>query len=271
MHPGEWETHLYGLPRFRWDRLRDRSYWVTGAGTGYGRAIATGLASAGAQVFLTGRRAERLHETVAALEAFGVRGHRCHCVPADLTDPAQVEGAASAVDRIAGVLHGVVNNAAAPQRTTSRWPLQQESGGYWDDLMAINLKAHWRVTKAALPLMVKSGEIKVLFMTSGAGWSFAAGYGHYNVSKCGLNSLSACFAEECAACYPHLDVQINALDPGEAHTEMNQGSSRDPASIVQTVLVLLSHPDDGPNGRFFRHDGEPVGFCSALPYLRPLL
>jgi NAD(P)-dependent dehydrogenase (short-subunit alcohol dehydrogenase family) len=119
--------------------------------------------------------------------------------------------------------------------------------------------------------MLKEKAIRIIFMTSGAGWSFLSGYGQYNISKAALNSLTACFAEECQAGYPDSDIQINGLDPGQAKTEMNPGSERSPFSVVAMALLLLSHPENGPNGKFFSHDGRHLSFCNSLPYDKPLI
>ncbi len=70
--PDSWRDHRFGLSKPRWDRLKGRAFWVTGAGTGYGRAIALALAAAGSQVFITGRRIAKLEETIAEGHALGI-------------------------------------------------------------------------------------------------------------------------------------------------------------------------------------------------------
>ena len=79
------------------------------------------------------------------------------------------------------------------------------------------------------------------------------------------------FAAECSAKYPKKDIQINVLDPGEAKTEMNQGSPNSPFSVVTMVLVLLSQPIGGPNGYFFHRDGRHLSFGHKKPFLLDLL
>jgi NAD(P)-dependent dehydrogenase (short-subunit alcohol dehydrogenase family) len=269
--PRDWPRHRFGLPAGRWARLRGCSYWVTGAGTGFGQAIAVALTCAGAQVFLTGRRPEKLAETVEAVRRLGGPVEACHPVPADVTDEEQVARACRFIHDRCPSLHGLVNNAAVSQRQQFPWPLQQETPAYWRQLLAVNVTAPLLVTAAALPHMVRGGTLRVLFVTSEAGWAFTPGFGHYNVSKAALNSLGASFAEECAARYPNLDVQINVLVPGEAHTEMNRGSERSPYTIAGMVLLLLSHPPGGPNARFFHADGRHLPCGYAPPYDRSLL
>ena len=68
-----------------------------------------------------------------------------------------------------------------------------------------------------------------------------------------------------------MDVQINVLVPGEARTEMNQGSNRSPYTIAGMVLLLLSHSPGGPNGHFFHADGRHLAFGYSPPYDRSLL
>ena len=270
LDPLAWRVHRFGLPPERWDRLRNRSFWVTGAGTGFGRTMAVALACAGAQVFLTGRRPEKLAETVEEARRLG-GGAVCHPVPADITDDGETERAVSVIREKCPALHGVINNAAVPQRRHNPWPLQQAPGNLWQEMLAVNVTAPWRVTAAALPHMIAAGEVRILFITSEAGWAFTPGVGPYNISKAAVNTLGASLAAECATRWPVLDVQINVLVPGEARTEMNQGSARSPWVVVPMVLALLSHPPGGPNGRFFHADGRHLAFAYSAPHDRPLL
>jgi NAD(P)-dependent dehydrogenase (short-subunit alcohol dehydrogenase family) len=269
--PHQWQRHRFGLPRGRWECLRGCNYWITGAGTGFGQAMAVALSCAGAQVFLTGRRPEKLAETIEVVGQLGGPVGACHPVPADITDEQQVAEAARLIRERCPALHGVVNNAAVSQRRQSPWPLQDESPATWRQLVAVNVTAPLMVTSVALPHLVRSGAVRALFITSEAGWAFTPGFGHYNVSKAALNSLGASFAAECAHRYFGFDVQINVLVPGEARTEMNQGSQRSPYTVAGMVLLLLSHPPGGPNGRFFHADGRHLAFGYAPAYERSLL
>ncbi len=269
--PRAWRSHRFGLPAGRWDRIRGRSFWVIGAGTGYGRCIAIALAAAEGRVFLTGRRREKLEETRAEAAALGIDPSRCIAVPADITHPDQTRQAADAIGRHTEFLFGVINNAALPEPRSSPWPLADLSVEQWNALLATNVTGQWLVSKAALPLMAKGPGFRMVFMTSEAGWAFTPGFGPYNASKAAVNSLGASFAAECAARYPEKDVQINVLVPGEARTEMNQGSDESPYSVVTMTLALLSHPAPGPNGRFFHRDGRHLAFAYAPAYRGTLL
>lgn len=141
----------------------------------------------------------------------------------------------------------------------------------WNALLATNVTGQWLVSKAALPLLARAQALRIVFMTSEAGWAATPGFGPYNVGKSALNSLGASFAAECAARYPQRDVQVNVLIPGEAHTEMNAASAESPYSVVCMALLLLSHPAGGPNGCFFHRDGRHFEFGHARAFPRPLL
>jgi NAD(P)-dependent dehydrogenase (short-subunit alcohol dehydrogenase family) len=271
LDPRKWSNHHYGLPDDRWQRLASRSYWVTGAGTGYGLAMASALAAAGAQVFLTGRRSSKLTEAIDYIGSLGINTAKCRPVPADVVHEEEVERASGFIETACPSLHGLINNAAVPQPITVPYPLQETNTDTWDKVFNTNTRGPWLVTRRVLRHMLKGKDIRIIFVTSGAGWSFLSGYGQYNVSKAALNSLTACFAEECHARHPNADIQINGLDPGQAKTEMNPGSDRSPFSVVCMALLLLSHPEGGPNGKFFSHDGRHLSFCNSLPYDKPLM
>lgn len=268
--PHEWPAHRFGLSLARWQRLAPRSFWITGAGTGFGRALAIALASAGAQVFLTGRRREKLLETIDEAGALGADRRRMIAVPADINLEDDVAAACRSIRGHCPSLHGLINNAAMPQKRTRPWPLQQESLDFWERMFRLNVTAQWLVTSQIMPHMVAGGEVRVVFVSSGAGWAFTPGMGQYNVAKAALNNLGASFAHECAAAHPHVDVQINIINPGEARTEMNQGSQRSPFTLAAMMLLLLSHPPGGPNGRFFHADGRHLSFADAAAHDQPL-
>ena len=264
--PKKWKEHLFGLPIDRWKALSGKSFWITGAGTGYGKSIACALAAAGARVFLSGRRIEKLRESLKEMAFFGISGDNCYLIPADLIQYKDIICACDKVKSLCDSLYGLVNNAALPSRPGSRYPLQNDPIDYCDRIIATNVKAPWLLTRTIFPHMLKGKEIRVLFITSEAGWADTSGFGMYNVSKAALNSLGISMAKEYADSFPSVDIQMNIISPGEARTEMNQGSSVSPYSIVSIVLLLLSHPPGGPNGKFFHRDGRHLQFCNTGHY-----
>ncbi len=269
--PARWKDHRFGLTPERWARLKGRSFWITGAGTGYGRALSCALAAAGAEVFLTGRRASKLQEAIEEVRFLGIQPQRCHAIEADLTDQVDVLNAFARVRKMCSALDGLVHCAAVPANSGNQAPLLEDPEDDWDRMMAINVKAAWFLTRTAFSLLLRSGSPRVLFLSSEAGWAATPGFGLYNISKAALNSLSHSLAHEAAQAFQGEDIQINTLIPGEARTEMNQGSTRSPYSLASMALILLSHPKGGPNGRFFHQDGRHFGFGHTRPYDRPLI
>lgn len=271
MTPKALQSCLSAFPLDRWESFSGQNYWITGGGTGYGRAMAIALSAANAVVYITGRRVGKLRETKAEIDASGISSDNCHCVVADITNPSHISAACQEIERHCSSLDGLVNNAALPNRPGSTSPLQQDSLEYWNKLMATNVTAPWLLTRTIFPHMIKSMHPRVLFISSGAGWAGTPGVGPYNVSKAALNSLSHSMALEYARDYSKSDIQINTLVAGEAYTEMNQGSSTSAHVINRMALLLLSYPVGGPNGCFFSWDGGHLDCGETKAYPRPLM
>ncbi|MCM8775864.1 MAG: SDR family oxidoreductase, partial [Candidatus Omnitrophica bacterium] len=265
-----WSSHRFGLTADRWNFLKGKSIWITGAGTGYGRSMAIGFAAARAQVILTGRRREKLEETVAEMQKLGIDTGSCVILPADLSQPKQIHHAGEVVKKKCSALYGLIHNAAVPCRTFYH-PLQEEKLDHWDHMFRVNVTAPWLLTREIFSHMASGRHVRILFITSEAAWAFACGFGPYNVTKAALNNLMGSLTEEFTATYPQMDIQINALSPGEAKTEMNPYSTWSPFSVVSMTMILLSHPSGGPNGKFFHRDGRHLEFGYASPYPHPLI
>lgn len=264
--PRQWQRHRFGLSDHRWGRLKGKCIWVTGAGTGYGQCIAVTLAAAGSFVVLSGRRKEKLLETVELMKSYDIGDINCEIVDFDLQDIKQVEYSCKVVGQRTNSLYGLVNNAAVAQNANMSYPLQEADYEQWNNIISTNLTAQWYLTRTILPHMLKAKEARIIFMSSEAGWAFTPGFGIYNVSKCALNNLAASFAAELKASCSDVDVQVNTLVPGQAKTEMNKTSTESPFAVVPMALLLLSAPSGGPNGAFFHRDGRHLSFAYAAPY-----
>ena len=268
--PALWRDHLYGLTPERWKGLCNKCFWITGAGTGYGRSIAVALAAAGARVFITGRRRHKLNETLEEMSALSITTGNCHVVECDITKPGEIEMACSKVISLSDSLCGLINNAALPS-SGRNYPLQEDTLEDWESMLRTNVTGHWLLTRRVFPHMRKGGQVRVLLITSEAGWASTPGFGPYNITKAALNSLAVSMAAEYSSRYPDLDLQINVLNPGEAKTEMNQGSVESPYSVVSMTMRLLSQPKGGPNGKFFHRDGRHLSFAYAEAYRKELI
>lgn len=268
--PADYARHRYGLSPRRWEALRGRDFWVTGAGTGYGRCIAVALASAGARVFLTGRTEHKLHDSLAEMKALGISPEHCHILPADITSEQQILDACGKVQAACASLYGLVHCAALPPQADLECPFQDGALDDWNRIMATNVTGPWLLTRSIFPHMQIGGQARILLFSSGAGWAFTPGFGPYNVSKAALNSLGASLAAELEHTHPDIDIQCNVLDPGEARTEMNTSATDSPYRVVSMALTLLSHPPGGPNGMFFHRDGRHLESGVSGVYPRSL-
>ena len=261
--PRQWQQHRFGLGPERWERLRGRSFWITGAGTGLGQALSVALGLAGSRVILSGRREARLQETIEQAASLGADRQGFLIQPLDLLDTDAILAACAAVTQACGRIDGLVHCAAlAP---SGHRPLLEASPASWELLHKTNVEAAWLLSRTLLPQMLQ-GPIRILLLSSEAGWSSTAGYGLYNLSKAAVNSLGHCLASEAASAWPQEDIQINVLVPGQFHSQMNTGSQDSPFAPVSMALILLSHPPGGPNGRFFHRDGRHLGFCDTPAY-----
>jgi len=256
---------LHGLSPDAWSELSGKSFVVTGAGSGFGQCIACVLAQAGCVVYLVGRRRSKLEETAQMAVQRGANATSLYIVEADLTDVTQLRQVVQQIVDSSLELHGLINNAAVIGSPIVS-PLLHASQSDWDMVMDTNLQAPWMLSKELIPKMVATGFVRILNIISGAAWGGTPGLGLYNVSKAALSSLTYSMAMELAEIYPAVEVQVNALDPGEARTEMNQGSEKTPFTVVPMTLKLLSAAPAGPNGKFFHADGRHLAWGESTAY-----
>jgi NAD(P)-dependent dehydrogenase (short-subunit alcohol dehydrogenase family) len=194
------------LDRFR---LTGHAAVVTGAGRGIGRAIALGLAEAGADVVVSARR---LHEIEAVAAEVRERGRKGVAIAADMTDLAQIEALAEKAKEALGRLTIWVNNAGGADDRTIR-TLVEVPEYQWDYQDALNLKAVWAGSVAAAKRMDEGGSI--VNISSIAAFRPSPGNGPYAAAKAGVNSLTRTMAVELAP-----RIRVNAVAPGPIPTEV---------------------------------------------------
>lgn len=252
--------------------LRERSVLVTGGSKGLGKAIARGMALAGAKdVVISARNEAELRVAIAEV----VHGTSCrgHYVVADLQKPEDAQRLGEAALRLCGGRVDVlVNNAGVSHPGTIHKgveePIAPMDTQSWDATLAINLSAGMHLVNSLAPAMVAHGWGRVVHVSSIGGLGSSEGRSAYSATKSALLGLTNAGALELG---PH-GVTVNAIAPGPFLTEMpltklsqqtRDGVGRkvplrrwgDPIELVGPVLMLVSDAGAYVNGATLRVDG----------------
>ncbi|HMH65641.1 MAG TPA: 3-oxoacyl-[acyl-carrier-protein] reductase [Rhizomicrobium sp.] len=187
--------------------LSGKTALVTGASGGIGGAIAKALHGQGAKVILSGTRAEALEAVRAEL------GDRAFIAVANLSDIASVEALPKAAEEAAGGgIDILVNNAGITKDNLFMRMKDDE----WDQVIAVNLTAAFRLSRAVLRGMMKKRWGRIIQITSVVGATGNPGQGNYAAAKAGLVGMTKSLAAEVAS----RNITVNAVAPGFIQTAM---------------------------------------------------
>lgn len=202
-------------------RFKGKTVVVTGAGSGIGRAVAERLAAEGARVVATDIDPARLSEVV-----LGERGVR---VPGDITQPAVVDALFNACQ---GRLDGLANVAGIMDGFL---PIDEVDDETWDRVLAVNLTAVMRCTRAAVRLMGPAGAGAIVQVASEAGLRGSAGGVSYTAAKHAVIGLarSAAFATKGTG------VRVNVVAPGGVITGID-ATPRSEKGFQAVMAVMMA-------------------------------
>jgi len=224
--------------------LKGRIALVTGATRGIGRAVALGYARAGAHVIALGR-------TQGALEAlddevFKATGEHATLVPIDLRNPDGVDPLGQAINDRWGRLDILVGAAGLLGALTPVGHLDPKA---WEQIIAVNLTANWRLIRSMDPLLRASDAARAIFLSSGVAQKPRAFWGGYAASKAGLEALVATYADEMET----TSVRALCVNPGAMRTKMRAGAypGEDPLTLpapeeIVPLIVELARGDREP-------------------------
>jgi NAD(P)-dependent dehydrogenase (short-subunit alcohol dehydrogenase family) len=181
---------------------------VTGAGRGFGRAIAEGLAAEGAAVGVTARTAEQLQETVEAIES---AGGRAISVPGDVTSREDIQRLRDETERQFGPVSLVVHNAGVPWPFGPTWYVDPDE---WWAAQAVHVRGAMLCINAFVPTMIENGGGRVIVISSTASQAVRPNLSGYAVAKHAQNRL----VEHLAAEGREHNVFAWALHPGSVFT-----------------------------------------------------
>ncbi len=220
--------------------LTGKGALVTGASGGIGAAIAKALHAAGASVALSGTRQAPLEALAAEL------GDRAHVVPCDLSDGAATDALVGRAAEALGSVDILVNNAGL----TRDGLFMRMSQDDWDKVIAVNLTAAFRLSKAALRGMMKARWGRIVTITSVVSVTGNPGQGNYAASKAGLIGMTKSLAAEVAS----RGVTANCVAPGFIRTPMTDALKDDQKARIDASI---------PAGRM----GEADEIAAAVLYL----
>ncbi|MDO8106520.1 glucose 1-dehydrogenase [Isoptericola sp. b441] len=210
---------------------------VTGASRGIGKAIALGLAEAGADVVLLGPDADGMRGVADQVRD---RGRRALVVELDIRDVPAIEPAFAYAARELGPVQILVNNAGV-NRTEPAVEVSQET---WDRLFDVNLRGAFFCSTAAAKGMLDQGAGKIINIASDAGAKGYAEHAVYGATKGGLIQLTRDLAVE----WGPSNIQVNAVAPGATWTDMTTPAMQDPATaasiLARGVSTRITNPEE---------------------------
>ena len=234
------------------DEFNDKIYLVTGANRGFGLAITIELARAGATVIMLGRDLGSLEHAYDAVVDAGYKEPILYPFDLEGAAPEDYQELQENVMEKFEKLDGLIHNAAI---LGAQMPIEQYDIKLWYSTLQINLSAPFMLTQFLIPLLSKSNDARILFLSSSVGREAKAYWGAYSVSKFGIEGLAKTLAEE----FEKTKISVNTLNPGKLRTEMRRTAypAEDSSSIPlpeeksSAVAYLVSSSSPKINGQQF--------------------
>jgi len=232
-------------------RLEGRVALVTGASRGLGRSLALELAKEGAHVIATARTEGGLTELDDDIKKLG---GTATLVPVDIKDFPAIDRLGAAIFERWKKLDILVGNAGVLGKLT---PVSHVDPKLWDDVMAVNVTANYRLIRSMDPLLRQSDAGRAVFMTSGLAHKCWAYWGPYSISKAALEAMVKTYAAEMAT----TSVRANCFSPGATRTNMRASAmpGEDPMTLphpdeVAAQAAAMCEPSFDDNGGVWKYD-----------------
>lgn len=246
--------------------FQDRTYLVTGGGSGIGKGVAAGLVAAGASVMIVGRNADRLAAAVEEIESLDSDGGAIRYEPADVTNEDEVTRAVDAATAWHGRLHGAVHCAGGSETIG---PITQIDSEAWRRTVDLNVNGTMYVLKHVARELVRGGGGSFVGISSIAASNTHRWFGAYGVSKSAIDHMMQLAADELGPSW----VRVNCIRPGLIRTDLvapvldSPELSEDyrlctplprvgePEDIANTAMFLLSDAASYVTGQVINVDG----------------
>ena len=227
------------------DLLAGKIALITGASRGLGREAAKCFAAEGAHVVLVARTQGGLEEVDDEIKA---AGGTATLTPLDLTDFEKIDQMGAALFERFGHLDILVANAGL---LGTMGPINHVDPQIWDQVMAVNVTANWRLIRSLAPLLCESEAGRAIFLTSAAAHTYRAYWGVYAVSKAALEMMVGTYSEE----IKKTNIKANLFNPGKTRTSMRAEAypGEDPMTLktpkfTAKQLIDLALPSCTLNG-----------------------
>ena len=223
-------------------RLKDKTAIITGGGSGIGLATARAFCEEGAKVILFGRQKEKL------ISAANELGDSALIFQGDMTKNDDLDQLINNTLKNFKGIDILVNSAGLFNGA----PLHEISDSQWDEMMDINIRSVFQLTRRVLPIMMAQKSGSIVHISSILGLIAVPQVAAYNVSKGALNQFSRSIAVE----YGSYGIRSNSICPGLIKTDMT-------AELMNDASLMQEWSKEYPIGRF----GKPEDVASACLFL----
>jgi len=234
-------------------RLEGRVALVTGASRGLGRSAAIALAKEGAHIIATARTEGGLTELDDEIKAVG---GAATLVPVDIQDFPAIDRLGGAIFERWKKLDILIGNAGVLGKLT---PVSHVEPKMWDEVMAVNVTANYRLIRSMDPLLRQSDAGRAVFVTSGLANKCWAYWGPYSISKAALEAMVKTYAAEIAT----TKIRANCFSPGATRTGMRAKAmpGEDPMTLphpdaVADQIIAMCEPGFSDNGGVWKYAPE---------------
>ncbi|GLS84151.1 YciK family oxidoreductase [Paraferrimonas haliotis] len=245
-------------PPFKFEKncLSGKTILVTGAGDGIGKQASLSFAEQGATVILVGRTTAKLEATYDEIVKLGYP--QPAIVPMDFkgAEESHYQGLAETIEAQFCKLDGLLHNASL---LGVLGPFEHIGLDQFDEVMQVNVRAQFMLTKALLPALRKANSSSIVFTSSGVGKQGRAYWGSYAISKFATEGMMQTLADELSSTH----IRVNSINPGATRTKMRASAfpAEDPATLktaqdlMPLYLYLMSDDAVDVNGQAI--DAQP--------------
>ena len=236
--------------------LSNKTILITGATDGIGKVLAEEFSKLGSNIILLGKNSSKLDEVYDQLDhSFESQKHLILEADLSILNNESAHEILRAISHEFNILDGIIHNAAILGTMT---PLEDYELSKWDEVLNINLRAPFLLTKTLKPIFENSPMPRIIFTSSGVANMGRAFWGAYSVSKFGLKGLAEIFANEFETT---TSIKVFNFDPGATQTKMrasarpaeNPNSLNTPHALMICYLWFFSEESSNSKAHYYEY------------------